>query len=565
MTHRNTIRITVFWTSAGLPNTVAKATVCDSPSKMIDAGAERDERDPRDLPRRVEQPARERPPDDHRRVDGVGVLVVGVHAARRRGLRGRHHAVDRQAVQRPEPDRERLALRAPLVAPELRHQGQREHRVAGEDHRQGAVAGDRDELEPDEEHEADDGGPQADAGGSSEAPQPRMPRRAEDPGAGCRAASRTGRPTPRPGRAAPTASRRRPSRRPTGTASRPTPRTCRRRCPGPRSTPSRRGRRPAARSAAGRGRGRRVPAGWARRACRGRARTRTTARRSSRRRRGRRRAAAGSGRRCRGCGPRRPPARRGPPRAAAATTPGARGRAAGRTDPAIRPTPIELCPAASAQDERARRRRRAAGRRRSGAGRRPSRTAGVGRRRPTGPGWERRTTGRRSARASTGAAEAVAGVIESFVGRRRRRRRSVGGRRGRRGASATVNVSWPRSMSPSSADAEVHLIRYSPGPSVRPSRVILRGPVASPVPTLSPPASSSWNELFDGSRRSVNVSVIVVGGVSRTALSAGSAVSSSAWASAVPAARPRATMASERSSERATNDGARRCAHETGV
>ena len=37
MTHRNTISSTVFWTSAGLPNTVAKATVCDSPSKMIDA------------------------------------------------------------------------------------------------------------------------------------------------------------------------------------------------------------------------------------------------------------------------------------------------------------------------------------------------------------------------------------------------------------------------------------------------------------------------------------------------------------------------------------------------
>ena len=40
MTPRNTIRITVFWTSAGLPKTVAKATVCDRPSKMIDAGAE---------------------------------------------------------------------------------------------------------------------------------------------------------------------------------------------------------------------------------------------------------------------------------------------------------------------------------------------------------------------------------------------------------------------------------------------------------------------------------------------------------------------------------------------
>ena len=111
MIHRNTIRITVFWTSAGLPNTVAKATVCDSPSKMIDAV-------PRatSATRGISHVASSRPLANGRRTTAaastrVRVLVVGVDAARLGGPRRRHDAVDRQPVQRPEPDRERLALR----------------------------------------------------------------------------------------------------------------------------------------------------------------------------------------------------------------------------------------------------------------------------------------------------------------------------------------------------------------------------------------------------------------------------------------------------------------------
>ena len=61
-------------------------------------------------------------------------------------------------------------------------------------------------------------------------------------------ASRTGRATPRPGTAARSRTRSRPSRTPTGTAARPPRRTTRRRASGRRSTPSRSGRSRGARS-----------------------------------------------------------------------------------------------------------------------------------------------------------------------------------------------------------------------------------------------------------------------------------------------------------------------------
>ncbi len=81
---------------------------------------------------------------------------------------------------------------------------------------------------------------------------------------------------------------------------------------------------------------------------------------------------------------------------------------------------------------------------------------------------------------------------------------------GEAAATWTVNVSWPRSMSPSSAEADTHLIRYSPLASARPPRVMSRGLVARPVPMLSPAGSNSRNELFEGSRSCENDRMIVV-------------------------------------------------------
>ena len=127
-------------------------------------GADGDQGDARDLPDGIEQAARERPADDGGRIDRVGVLVVRVDAPGLGGLRGGRDTVDGEPVQGPEPDREGLALGAPLVPPELGHEGQGEHGVAGEHHGQRPGPGHRDELEPDEEHEADDGGPDADRG-----------------------------------------------------------------------------------------------------------------------------------------------------------------------------------------------------------------------------------------------------------------------------------------------------------------------------------------------------------------------------------------------------------------
>ena len=83
-------------------------------------------------------------------------------------------------------------------------------------------------------------------------------------------------------------------------------------------------------------------------------------------------------------------------------------------------------------------------------------------------------------------------------------------------ASWTVKVNWPRSMSPSSADAEVHLIVYVPSERGGGWSDIALAAVASPVPMAAPSGPSSRNELFAGSRFSEKASLIVVGEASRT-------------------------------------------------
>ena len=67
----------------------------------------------------------------------------------------------RQPAEEPEPDREDLGVRAPGVAPELRHHREREGRVADEDDEQRLRPARDHELEPDDDREADDRGPLA--------------------------------------------------------------------------------------------------------------------------------------------------------------------------------------------------------------------------------------------------------------------------------------------------------------------------------------------------------------------------------------------------------------------
>ena len=101
--------------------------------------------------------------------------------------------------------------------------------------------------------------------------------------------------------------------------------------------------------------------------------------------------------------------------------------------------------------------------------------------------------------ALAGSADGTAVALGSALGEASARR-DLGARGG--GRDSTVNVSWPRSMSPSSAEADTQLIRYSPLASARPPRVIVpSGWCARPVPMLSPAGSNSRNELLDGVER----------------------------------------------------------------
>ena len=123
--------------------------------------AHRGQRDEGHRPRPAQEPGRERPPLDARRVDRVvlGLLVV-VGGARRRD-----DAERREPVEGAEPDGERLALGAPLVAAELGHERERQQRVPDEHDRQRRGADHGHELEPHEEDEPRDRGPRADARG----------------------------------------------------------------------------------------------------------------------------------------------------------------------------------------------------------------------------------------------------------------------------------------------------------------------------------------------------------------------------------------------------------------
>ena len=184
-------------------------------------------------------------------------------------------------------------------------------------------------------------------------------------------------------------------------------------------------------------------------------------------------------------------------------------------------------------------------------------------------------------------------VEEAGRGRRGRRRRRRRGRRGGRrgvdgaadadGAAATGSVEGDvvrvgtADGDAAASDGERELAaldvavlggRRRPLDQVRAGaereaveRHHLRRPSPRPSRSSPPSGPSSLNELFDGSRFSVKVRVIVVGGVSRTAPSAGSDVSSSAWASTVPAARARARAAAPRRGRRRDRGRATRAGH----
>jgi hypothetical protein len=99
-------------------------------------------------------------------------------------------------------------------------------------------------------------------------------------------------------------------------------------------------------------------------------------------------------------------------------------------------------------------------------------------------------------------------------------------------AATIVNVVVPWAMSPSTADAVVQRTVYFPGGCVGTTRCIFFASLAStvlPSATIAPPASTSLSELFLGSTASVNVKTISGGEPVTVDLSAGLAVSSSAW------------------------------------
>ena len=96
---------------------------------------ERHERHVRAGPARLEEPAAERAPVD------AALLVDQPEPG--------------EPAEEPEPDREGLASRAPLVAPELGHHRERVGGVPDEDHEQQGRARLHDELQPDEDGEPD--------------------------------------------------------------------------------------------------------------------------------------------------------------------------------------------------------------------------------------------------------------------------------------------------------------------------------------------------------------------------------------------------------------------------
>ena len=100
----------------GAPKRSKKACVCDRPSKMIEDTPNATSVTSARGPARLEQPAPERAPVD-------AALLV-------------HQPEPGEPAEEPEPDRERLAVRAPLVAPELGHHREREGGVADEDDEQ---------------------------------------------------------------------------------------------------------------------------------------------------------------------------------------------------------------------------------------------------------------------------------------------------------------------------------------------------------------------------------------------------------------------------------------------
>ena len=99
-------------------------------------------------------------------------------------------------------------------------------------------------------------------------------------------------------------------------------------------------------------------------------------------------------------------------------------------------------------------------------------------------------------------------------------------------AATIVKVVVPWAMSPSSADAVVHRTVYKPGGCGGTTRCIFfasAGSTVLPPATMEPALLTSFSELFAGTTGSVKVKTSSGGEPETVDLSAGLAVSSSAW------------------------------------
>ena len=119
----------------GTPNRSNQIWVCDSPSNRIEPTPSAMITTSARVQPGSRRPLRERPPAD-------AALLVG-------------EGEGREPAEQPEPDREHLGVRAPGVAPELRHHREGVGGVADQDDEQGLRAGVEHELDPDDDHEAD--------------------------------------------------------------------------------------------------------------------------------------------------------------------------------------------------------------------------------------------------------------------------------------------------------------------------------------------------------------------------------------------------------------------------
>ena len=123
----------------GQPEAIEPELRLGQPIEQDRADPERDDHDVGHAPAGFEEAAQERPSPD-------APLLVG-------------NGVRRQTTEQPEPHREDLGVGPPRVAPELGHHRERERGVADEHDEEDLWTGLQHELEPDDEREADGGGP----------------------------------------------------------------------------------------------------------------------------------------------------------------------------------------------------------------------------------------------------------------------------------------------------------------------------------------------------------------------------------------------------------------------